>query len=334
VESLEAARKFLSDLGRTDLSALIEFSTVEISAVQLSPDDFVTRAVIASNPSFTEALKGLADNDKQRIADAFFKDVEFGDERDYFESEVEFRASRDIDVTDDQKLFPEVLLLIDQMISVATGGPRIDSVNDYYKARYRFIDCALRAREVEHLNPHTDLWAWYKKWSESFPTYQERRNYIHGIYDPIVSQLLAARSVPEVQPREPTGWERVDRAIVKGHRALAAARHEEDFQSVGLFCREVLISLGEAVYDRERHGTAIDGVEIGPSDGVRMIQAFLNFIATGDANSKLRKHAKASSELAVELQHKRTADRRAAALCLEATASITNIVSILAGRRD
>jgi hypothetical protein len=155
------------------------------------------------------------------------------------------------------------------------------------------------------------------------------------MYQPLIDQLLdAAHTAPVVHPREPTGWERVDRAITKAHRSLAVASDEEDFQAIGLMCREVLISLGQAVYDPAQHGTALDGVEIGAADGVRMIQAFLNFVATGDANAKLRKHARASSDLALELQHKRTAGKRAAALCLEATASITNLVSILAGRRD
>ncbi len=65
-----------------------------------------------------------------------------------------------------------------------------------------------------------------------------------------------------------------------------------------------------------------------------MIEAFFAHASQGSSNENVRRHAKAALKLAVELQHRRTADFREAALCLEATSSVTNIVAILAGRRD
>jgi hypothetical protein len=61
MERLAAALKFLNDLGRVDLSALLQHSTVNIEVHQVGMDDFQTRATITSHPSFTEALKGLSD---------------------------------------------------------------------------------------------------------------------------------------------------------------------------------------------------------------------------------------------------------------------------------
>lgn len=45
-------------------------------------------------------------------------------------------------------------------------------------------------------------------------------------------------------------------------------------------------------------------------------------------------HAKATLDLAVHLQHRRTATYRDAALCVEATISVVNLIAIIAGLRD
>ncbi len=54
----------------------------------------------------------------------------------------------------------------------------------------------------------------------------------------------------------------------------------------------------------------------------------------GEPNKVARQHAKAALDLANELQHKRTAIFRHAALCAEATASVVNLIAILSGQRD
>jgi hypothetical protein len=65
-----------------------------------------------------------------------------------------------------------------------------------------------------------------------------------------------------------------------------------------------------------------------------MLGAFIETELAGAAKEEIRKHAKAALGLAVALQHRRTADFRMAALCMEATASIVNIIAIVSGRRD
>ena len=52
---------------------------------------------------------------------------------------------------------------------------------------------------------------------------------------------------------EPTGWQRVDRTILRATERLVSARNGEDYQGVGHLCREALISLGQVVWDRARH---------------------------------------------------------------------------------
>ena len=69
------------------------------------------------------------------------------------------------------------------------------------------------------------------------------------------------------------------------------------------------------------------------SDAKRRLEAYAVELGT-NANEQARKHAKAALDLAVGLQHKRSATWRDAAMCLEATASVVRLVTIVEGRRD
>ncbi len=131
---------------------------------------------------------------------------------------------------------------------------------------------------------------------------------------------------------EPTGWTKVDRQIDEVRLRLREATNEEQFQAVGLLCRETLISLAQAVYLPERHPT-LDGIAPSSTDAKRMLEAYIAIEIGGQANDEARSHAKASLKLALALQHNRTANFRTAALCAEATVSVVNIIGILSGTR-
>lgn len=131
---------------------------------------------------------------------------------------------------------------------------------------------------------------------------------------------------------EPTGWPKVDRQMGEARDRLREALTEEQFQAVGLLCRETLISVAQAVFVPERHPT-LDGVAASDTDAKRMLEAFIAAELAGNANEEARSHAKASLRLALALQHDRTADFKAAALCAEATASVVNIAGIISGAR-
>lgn len=113
---------------------------------------------------------------------------------------------------------------------------------------------------------------------------------------------------------------------------MEAAQVEEQYQTVGLLCREVLISVAQETYDSVRYPN-LDGVSPSSTDAKRMLEAVFEAELKGSANMEARAHAKAAVNLALALQHKRTADFRTAALCAEATASVVNLLAILAGRR-
>ena len=220
------------------------------------------------------------------------------------------------------------------MVSVSTGGQRIESVNQEYIERRDRIKQTLAALNIEDPNPYTDLWDWYGKWSSGeLPSYQSRRQYLRDLYGPLLERLSQRPTVSSGPLREPTGWVRVDRGIEKFRRQLETARNEEDFQGIGLLCREALISLAQAVYNPQRHRSS-DGIEPSPTDAKRMLGAYIEIELAGASNEAARRHAKASMDLANQLQHERTASFRSAAMCAEATTSVVNLIAIVSGRRD
>ena len=131
---------------------------------------------------------------------------------------------------------------------------------------------------------------------------------------------------------EPTGWSKVDRQLEEMRSRLDSAENEEQFQAVGLLCREALISVAQEVYDSLRHAS-LDGTAPSPTDAKRMLEAIFDAELQGASNEEARAHAKAAVRLALALQHKRLADFRTAALCAEGTWAVVNMLAIVAGRR-
>ena len=329
MEEIDGAIAFLQELGRNDLSSLLKYSTYEFVEIDIWDGVTAPGVVIYSPPVFREALSGLSDPEKRRIGEATAAAANLA--RKGFDH-VSFETSEGTKLDPPEQLLPEVINQRSLMIAVARGEKRIDNENDYYRARRRRITDGLRALGIDDPNPHGDLWDWYQKWKADFPSYADRMHYVNTMYEQVVDRLIEM-PLPAVPLREPTGWDRVDRTLDNAQDRLSLAKHEEDFQGVGLLCREVIISLGQAVFDPEIHESP-DGVVPSATDGNRMIGAFITTVAAGGSNEDLRRHARAALQLAVSLQHKRTADFRSAALCLEASSSVVNIAAILSGRRD
>ncbi len=235
----------------------------------------------------------------------------------------------------DQELIQLIEKLKNTMASVSTGGQRIQDINSAYQETYNKVDIELRNRNLDNPNPYSDLWEWYGRWSSGdLPTYQSRRQFLAEMFSSILQELRnrVAGKQPSV-PQEPTGWPRVDRTIGEIRNRLASAKTEEQYQAIGLLCREALISLAQSVYDPELHPN-LDGVQPSETDAKRMLENYIASTLSGSSNEAARKHAKAAYGLATSLQHRRTANFQQAALCTEATASIVNVIAIISGRRD
>lgn len=220
------------------------------------------------------------------------------------------------------------------MISVATGTRSIEQVNEAYKKRRIEIAKMLQTRGIKDPNPFFDLWGWYKRFkSGDLPTYASRRQFMSELYDPLLARLQQDGSSATGIFDEPTGWAKVDRTVTEIRQRLEQAAAEEQFQAVGTLCREALISLALTVFDSARH-PSLDGVKASPTDFKRMIEAYIAVELAGASKEVSRRHAKAAFDLANDLQHKRTADFRHAALCAEATVAVINFVAIVSGQRD
>jgi len=236
--------------------------------------------------------------------------------------------------SDIQPLLEEIELQKSLMIAVATSGPRIQHVNQQYIQRRLKIKELLSNMGLDDPNPYTDLWAWYGRWSSGdLPHYQDRREFVRTLYQPLIDKLfMRERDTAVIIPSEPTGWEAVDRQMDKIVDLLETAQHEEDFQTVGLLCREVMISLAQEVFDPARH-KALDESSASKTDAYRMIEAYIATELEGSTFETMRSFAKASLKLANELQHKRTAEYRDAVLSAEATRAIVSVIAVLSGKR-
>ena len=193
----------------------------------------------------------------------------------------------------------------------------------------------LSERSIANTNQFKDLWAWYGRWSDgSLANYQSRRIFISELFDPVMESVKSLKN-KSINPvfEEPTGWTRVDRSVGEIKLRLVQSSAEEQYQAIGLLCRETLISLAQVVFIEEEHKT-LDGVKASKTDAKRMLDAYISHQLPGSSNENIRRHARASLDLANDLTHRRTAEYRLTAMCAEATNAVVNIFAIISGRRD
>jgi hypothetical protein len=231
-----------------------------------------------------------------------------------------------------EQLIQDVNFLKNTMVSVSTGGQRIQDINDKYKEKYNSTNKALQKLNFKNSNPYKDLWEWYGKWSTTFSKYSERRTYINEMYNSLL-QMLEETEEPELinVTVDLTNWERIERSINEIRLRQSEAKSEEQFQVVGLLSRETIITLAQAVFVKEKH-PILDGKELSKTDAKRMLEAYISVELAGSSNETLRRYAKSTLDLANELTHKRTASKKEASLCATATISLINLIGTIEGR--
>lgn len=335
---IEQVRKILRYKGRDDLANLLGSATTHLNESNRYGSllySVLTTLEITVPYTEYERLNSISNEDRALLLE-IVQEVYPPREHGLEICEIRFYVDAHLLPNDDEELIETLRKQKNIMVSVATGGPRIDSVNTEYKESKRFIDQSLAQRGIENPNPYDDLWEWYGKWSSGdLPSYQSRRDYIRGLFAPLLKHIRESRDngFPGNVFVEPTGWTRLDRNLTEIRRQLELAREEEQFQVVGLLCRECLITLAQTVYCPDKHGL-IDDVEPSNTDAKRMLEAYIQ-IELGTSDDKIvRKHVRASLDLSNRLQHKRTADFCDAALCAEATSSVINMVAIISGIRN
>jgi hypothetical protein len=231
-----------------------------------------------------------------------------------------------------EELIQNVNFLKNTMISVSTGGQRIQDINEHYKQKFTVIDKALRKLNFNNPNPFKDLWEWYGKWSSTFSKYSERRTFINEMYNSLI-QMLEEIEEPDLisVTVNLTDWERIERSINEIRIRQNDAKTEEQFQVVGLLSRETIITLAQAVFNKEKH-PILDIKPISKTDAKKMLEAYITVELAGSSHENLRRYAKATLDLANELTHKRTATKKDASLCASATISIINLIGTIEGR--
>ena len=335
--SLQDIQKVLRFRNRGDLADLLDGATLELE----ESDQYgsylystLTTARIHAPIADYDRLRLLPDADKNILLNTLLE-IYPPRARSIEICGVEFVVDASAPAENEKELIAEIEAQRSLMIAVATGGPRIQSVDQEYKARRARIQKMLKERNFTDPNPFADLWTWYGKWSSGdLPSYQSRRQFVAGLYAPLIDQLNSGTSPKSSAIFDsPTGWIKVDRTVSEVRQRLATASTEEQFQAVGLLCREVLISLAQTVFEPKRH-PALDGVAVSETDAKRMLEAYLVVELAGGENKIARQHARAALDLTNELQHKRTAGFRQAALCAESTAAVVNLIAIISGQRD
>lgn len=325
----EDARAFLDSLRRGDLSALLLHARIEYGVTKGDWGLDETYVTVRAPYPFAEAISCLPEHDRKRIAEAALSRADLR-----VPGDIVVKQSGDpVDGT--AALLPDLIIHREMMIDVSEGRKRIQEFGDYYGARQARLVEGCAGAGILYENPHAGLWDWYHFWkAQGWGSWAERREYVRKLFaGPVATAVGRVHNPDPVLERAPTGWERVDRALAKARTQLGTASTEEEWQGIGLLCREVLISLGQAVYDADLHGAEDDsGTKIGPSDARRQLWQWLHHEMPGSDNREIRAHIKSSIDLALSLQHKRTATRQMAALCLEATSSAVAVVAIIAGR--
>lgn len=220
------------------------------------------------------------------------------------------------------------------MVSVATGGNRIQEEDERYKKLNTLITIDCKKLNLTYNNLYSTLWDWFGKWKADFPTYQERRTYIGNLFAPTLAYFDDTDGFNSIETIvDLDGWEKIQRTVLKIKKDSGIAKNEEDFQAIGLLCREVIISLAQAVYDPNIHGAKDEkGESIGNTDAVRMIGKYISFELSGSSNDELRAYAKDTNKLANRLTHKRNATKKDMLLSVSSTIALINFIGIIAGK--
>ena len=110
-------------------------------------------------------------------------------------------------------------------------------------------------------------------------------------------------------------WMKVDRNLHSVRTRLQTSDNEEDFQTVGLLCRETIVSLGRAMLVLEFKGSL---PETSGTDAKEILSAYFDKELPGSGNKALRSFAKSCLVLANDVAHRPNASYLHSELCTEA----------------
>jgi hypothetical protein len=210
------------------------------------------------------------------------------------------------------------------LILVSTGTP-IVNYEELYKKYHTDIARILKEIFVEHVNEFDSLWTWHHLYSKNLKTYAERRAFVHDLYAPLIKLINDSEEIKDyLTEYHPTGWEKIDQAVILMKETLDKAEHGIQHQDVGLHGREVLLTLAQIVYDKDKH-VHPDKEPINKNQSGRMLEAYMHSFSDILTDEE-RAFAKATVNLSHNLTHTRDAKELSAELCYNAVISTIKII--------
>lgn len=150
---------FLESLQRFDLSMLLRHCQASVEEIKTALDwvtDLDDEVIVVRAPvPIADALSSLPPQDRRRIAEAVASNQQVSKQHE----DIRIETLGATEATGAVALLSELLIHRTMMVAVATGGPRIQDVDDYYRAREARIRRSL-PEGVIYANPHPDLWTW------------------------------------------------------------------------------------------------------------------------------------------------------------------------------
>ncbi|MCM3656334.1 hypothetical protein M3147_03625 [Agromyces mediolanus] len=191
------------------------------------------------------------------------------------------------------------------IVSVGTGGPRIQAVEAEYKRNARRLDTNFKRLGLDPPFPWATLWGWHGFYSQNLSTYRERREHIVDLTQSALSALDDLESRGEVHDPaagdETPTWENLNARIAGLVKEYSAARDRDDWQDVGRRSREILIDFGKLIADP---AIVPSGQEVPKgADAKSWFDLFLARHAVGRDKSELRATMRAVWDLSQKVTH-------------------------------
>ena len=190
------------------------------------------------------------------------------------------------------------------LISVATGGPRIDSVqSDYVQRRQRLVR-ALDKRGLTYPFPWPDLWQWYGFWTGSLAGYGPRRTHIRRLLSPtldVLEKLRSSTGLTDSGAGRASKWTDLEGRLRGLAEELTAAATRDDIQDVGRRAREVLIDCAGVLANPALVPVGQDPPRAG--DAKAWLHLFLAANAPESNREELRRLVRDAWDLAQKVTH-------------------------------
>lgn len=203
---------------------------------------------------------------------------------------------------------PNIRTLLKQqanvLTTVATGGPRIPSVNASYIGDARTLTDNLERLGLPPAFPWENLWEWHGQWSRELPTYAERRALVQDLAKAALDELTAYESRATVQDVGSTGeqtWEAVDRRLDALIKEMNGARDRDDWQDVGRRSREIIIDVAKLIAPVTTVPKDTEAPKA--ADAKAWLDLFLAEKSSGKSHAELRAFVRAAWDLAQKVTH-------------------------------